>query len=238
MFRRKFSVVLLISIAIFSFQSVNADILSLYTFSDNDLEDSQGNEIAQSMDTHAETYSGMYSTRSSLIGPTQSGVASTNHGFVSALNTPDNIEPSVNGYFHEFTTLIQNGSWNIDAITFDYWVNNPEDDSRFTVAVFSDRTGTDFASQSLGSFTYDMAAGDTAEKQTITINFPDVAPLEGLTAGESTSFRLMFSDNQNVGFVHRIDDIEIRGNLTAVPEPGTIAVLGLVSLGFLRRRRN
>lgn len=220
---------------VLSAQFLHADILALYEFNTDGELDTGNNEISLSTDTHSATLASDYSTRSAPIGPAESGVAPTFHAFMSAANTPDNVEPTVNGYFHEFSTTIVNGRWNIDAITFDYWLNAAPQDGSFTVTVFSDLTGLDFASDALGSFTFETD-GTSTSTQTVAINFDNVE-LEGLEAGDTATFRLQFSDNQTVGFVHRIDDLELRGNLAqSVPEPAS-AFLGLLSLGFLGRRR-
>ena len=227
----------LLTLAIFfaTTQLSHAEILSLFEFSS----DANGNENLVSSDTNLDSFSSSYSTRGgalglNIIGNPFSGTA-PNHVFVSAAVTPDSLDPTINNVFHEFSTTVQDGEWNLDSITFDYWVDNAPDGGEFNVSVFSDRTGFGSAADSLGTFTLNTTTGNAG--LTETLNFPTNPSLENLVAGDSTNFRLYFSDNQTTGLVHRIDSVVLRGSLQSVPEPASAVVLGAIVLVFGMRRR-
>ena len=52
-------------------------------------------------------------------------------------------------------------------------------------------------------------------------------------------FRIYFSDNLNINdTIHRVDNVELSGTLSAVPEPQAFALLGgLMAIGFVAVRR-
>ena len=61
------------------------------------------------------------------------------------------------------------------------------------------------------------------------------AEFQGLTG--STEFRFYLTDNTNsADFIHRLDDIVLNGDVSLIPEPATLCLLGLGGL-LLRRKK-
>ena len=74
----------------------------------------------------------------------------------------------------------------------------------------------------------------------VSVDLSEESGLQNIAAGD-TEFRIYFSDNRNYSnLIYRIDNVELYGTVSAVPEHSSFALLGgLAALGcvMLRRRR-
>jgi hypothetical protein len=135
--------------------------------------------------------------------------------------------------FHEFTVEVQQGVWTLDRLHFDYWVDQPENNTNYAATVYSDLVGGQLDSQ----------APQIPDDPALRNKEFSLASLSGisLTAGQTANFRVAFTDNANSGnAIHRIDNVVLEGtNLSAVPEPAAATILLLVGgIAATRRRRS
>lgn len=240
-----------IGLALFATAQSNADILALYEF-DQPFVDTSGNQRDISRDQNPDINAGTYNTRSNInatdsfggIAPQQADV----HGFARTTKTPDDIRlfddnnNVVNNTYHEFEVQIENGTWSIDSLHFEYWVNGTRTGENYRATVYSDLVG--FGSgQELDTQAYVRQTNQIPEIHTISINGLQFRE-EFQQLGERTTaaFRIVFSDDvDSPDIVHRIDDVELRGFqvAAAIPEPAAASILLLVGgLVAIRRRRN
>ena len=134
---------------------------------------------------------------------------------------------------------IANGTWSIDSLHFQYWVNGTSPGENYRATVYSDLVG--FGSgQELDTTAYVRRTTQIPEIQTVAITglqFQD--EFQQLPEGTIATFRIVFSDD--VGdpqIVQRVDDIELRGfQVQAVPEPTTVSLLLFLGGIVLARRR-
>lgn len=200
--------------------------------------------LSSSHDTNTDTDASFYQTRAGAFSSFDSGVTPIesgfqNHAFAFSTNTESVGDPNGNNFFHEFDVTIQNGAYELDELTFDYWVNNTENTGNFSVSVYSDATGFAIGDE-LIQYDYVQQTNQAVEIQQVEVTGLDqIAAFQNLGVGDQVEFRLVFNDNFPNGFVHRVDNIQLTGNsLTAVPEPAAASLLAMLGIaGFVRRRR-
>ncbi len=240
---------------------VSADILALYEFdqgptaADNDVfVDANNFQRNTSRDNNADVTARAYNTRTNIdanqvVGPSLGGVASPqldDHAFARPSQTTNTIDSLSNNAYHEFSVQIDNGTWTIDSIHYQYWVNgtNAGDNSVFRTTVYSDLVGY-APGDELGTFQF-QHTNQNPPIQTVSFNNLHTNPafnqaFQQLGPGTVATFRIVFSDDVDSGpSNHRIDDVELRGfqNAVAVPEPSSLITLALVGgLMVVRRRR-
>ena len=223
----------------------SADILALYEF-DQTFVDGAGNERDVSRDLNPDITAGNYDTRTNRTAPGSfGGVAPSTqdvHAFARTANTPNDTTFATNNNYHEFEVTIDNGTWSIDSIHFQYWVNGTTPGETYQATVYSDLIGYG-AGQELHIEPYVRQTTLNPEIHTVSITgLQFQSEFQTLAPGTTAGFRILFSDDvSDPTIVHRVDDIELRGFQTAaVPEPAVASVLLLVG-GFMvtrRRRRN
>ena len=125
-------------------------------------------------------------------------------------------------------------AYDLTNLTFDIFFDPYDTVTTTSVFVMTDLSGfTD--GDELGGVTYAPGAGpgpsDTPD--TITVDF---SSLGNLSAGASFESRLYFVDDADTADkIFRVDNVTVNGDV--VPEPGSLALLGLGGLCVLRRRR-
>jgi len=222
----------------------NADILALYEFDDTFV-DGSGNERDTSRDLNPDVTAGNYDTRTNMnaigslggIAPPQADV----HAFARTTQTPDDISLANNNNYHEFEVTLDRGTWTIDSLHFEYWVNGTTAGENYRATVYSDLVGYG-SGEELDTQTYVRQTNQFPEIHTVSITGLQFRnDFQQLSSGTTAQFRIVFSDNvDEASIVHRIDDVELRGfQVAAVPEPAAASLLLLVGgIATLRRRRN
>jgi len=240
----------------------SADILALYEFDPNPagqaqtFTDTNDQERAVSRDLNPDITALPYNTRTNrlpgaLSPPSRGGVAQSPadlHAFARTTHTPDDIRlfdnngNVVNDNYHEFTVQIDNGTWSIDSLHFEYWVNGTTTGENYRATVYSDLVGYG-SGQELDTQSYVRQTNQIPEIHTYSINglqFQNA--FQQLAAGTTATFRIVFSDDvSDSSIVQRIDDVELRGFEVAatVPEPAAATILMLIAgIAAMRRRRS
>jgi hypothetical protein len=145
---------------------------------------------------------------------------STDHLFVraGALTSSFQLTPGSFDDYISFTVSTDTGTFDLTGASLDARTSSS---FHFTLRSAVDDYATDLFSGSTSSNTY-TSFGDTS--------------ISGVTGQTTTEFRLFMRGSGSGGDVHRIDNL----SLTVVPEPSTLALIGLAGVaGFfvLRRRR-
>ncbi|WP_075081877.1 PEP-CTERM sorting domain-containing protein [Mariniblastus fucicola] len=222
----------------------NADIMALYEF-DSTYVDGSLNERGNSRDLNPDILAGDYNTRTNRvaadsdggIAPPQSDV----HAFARTNKTPDDIRIGPNNVYHEFDVTILNGTWTMDSLHFEYWVNDSIAGQEYRATVYSDLVGYG-TGQELDTQSYVRQTNQIPEIHTVSIGgLQFQTAFQEIAEGTTATFRIVFSDNVDLDdVVHRIDDVELRGfEVQSVPEPAVGSILLLVGglLSTRRRRR-
>lgn len=226
----------------------SADILALYDFetsftdaSGDQKSESVFNRPAQGNDVAASVYNSR-STHSEL-GVSIGGISTTTidpHAFVRTFTTPNSTAQPGNQNYHEFGVTINNGTWSMDSLHFEYWINGTSAGEEYRATLYSDLVGYN-AGDELGTVAYQPTTNQIPDIQTVTFSgntFRDT--FRNQSAGSTVNFRIVFSDNVSDGsIVHRIDDVVVRGfRVQAIPEPAAASLLLLVGgIAAVRRRR-
>jgi hypothetical protein len=129
-----------------------------------------------------------------------------------------------------------NGSW----IDFDVSLAGLMDPI-LTFATRGTSTGFDSGiwSWSTDGVTFNAVAGNTATRvTTFDLATIDLTGVSGLTNASSVTFRYTLSGATSTAGNNRIDNFQINASTaSAVPEPGTAGLIGLVFVGIACRRR-
>ncbi len=228
--------------------STSADILALYDF-ESSFTDVNGDQKTESVFNRPaennKVAASVYNSRSTqeVAGVNIGGISTTTvdpHAFVRTFTTPESIAQPANQNYHEFSVTINEGTWSMDSLHFEYWINGTTDGEEYRATLYSDLVGYN-AGDELGTVAYQPTTDQVPDIQTVTFSGNSFRQAFGnQTAGSTVEFRIVFSDNvSNGSIVHRIDDIVVRGSqIVAVPEPAAATLMVLAgSFVFVRRRR-
>ncbi len=233
-----FSVVCLLA------SNAGADIVAEFSPSANEV----SNSTIQSSDSSTSTTVSPYDTRSDQLGPKfdeghmeQRSMFRSDGIYMSAGATTATANPQISNGYHEFKFTVDEGTWNLDKISFDYWVTDTYAGGRFYSRVHTDRTNFDNTGDLLGGYEHIGVEGNEASTHIQRVEV-DLAPFmqhQNLRAGDEVEFRIYFADfTSNDAREHHVDNILLEANPASVPEPGSAAVLfGLMMLTAIRRRR-
>lgn len=178
-------------------------------------------------DTEAEFNGGAVTAVGFTI--TDSNVGNPAPSIGTALNQVSN-NTSLDDYY-TFTITNDGGpTYSLSEISFDYQVNHSNVVHTTTFSLFSE---IDSFASPIAEFTYDGSASSAF------LNTGAIAlgtAFQGLTA--DTAFRIGVDDNgSNSGVTYaRIDNVSLVGGTNVIPEPASLALLGLGGLCLLSRR--
>ena len=121
----------------------------------------------------------------------------------------------------------------LTSLSFDYTEIDP---ARFLLGFYTSKTGFTEGDHLLGLFRASSASGTLTDNNGTSVNLSGVAALQDLT-DETVEFRFLLGDDSGASSrIHVLDNIVLEG--TVIPEPGSLALLGLGGLLIARRRRN
>lgn len=226
----------------------SADIMALYEFDTvapfSPFVDGNGNERDISRDLNPDVVAGNYNTRTNRTSPTSTGGIAQSpvdvHAFARTNTTPNDIRLSNNNVYHEFEVQIGTGTWTIDSLHFEYWVNDTTPGETYQATIYSDLVGYS-AGLELATESYVRQTNLVPEIHNVTVNGLQFRnEFQNLNPGDTAQFRIVFSDDVSAGsIVHRIDDVELRGFQTSsIPEPAAATILMFIAgIAATRRRR-
>lgn len=140
------------------------------------------------------------------------------------------------GDFFSFTIEHTGTDFSISQITFDYIVTASGTTTQFGAHLFSDVTGDTDAADELVSTTpgaIPVTTSSNGVTTSLTFLLSGETDLQNRT--DDVTFSIFLRDNQsNNGQIHSLDNIVVTGD---VPEPGSLALLGLGGACLIRRRR-
>ena len=147
-----------------------------------------------------------------------------------------------NDYF-SFTVDVDTGyQMDLSSFQFDlgYTRNGTFNNKEFKAYLLTSIDGFVDANDILGSQQITVGANTTTATYpngTTTITLSSLSQYQGITS--STEFRIYIADTTgNSNYIQRLDNFTLNGAVTAVPEPGTFALLGgSLALGFVMLRR-
>jgi len=172
-------------------------------------------------------------------GYAKESTSPTTASLALAIPAEDYIEFTVS------TSSVQTAT--LTTFTFDWWLNSPNatGTQSYSVYALSDVNGfvdgQQFGSKTLGEGGTPGVGFNAhdAEGKALGLSF-NIAALGPLTTNDSITFRIYFVDNRTgvSSPFHAVDNVTVNGTVTEVPEPGSLALLGLGGLMVARRRRS
>ncbi len=160
--------------------------------------------------------------------------------------TDPNNEASViaaDDYFEFTITPALGYQMSLDSFSFDYYAQDV-DANKGPAPFFKSfvRSDVDSYATTLGSETltnvYGTVAADTGDSATSNVVATLDSSFDALTG--LATFRVYLTDGVNMGsdlLIHRVDNVQIDGTVSLIPEPASIALLGLAGVGLIGRRR-
>jgi hypothetical protein len=202
--------------------TVQADIIAEYAFT-------RGSAVSMDADTGttASNYGFITTT-----GTYPDGISSQNGDkYTRASNTSNTLAAAITaGKYDYFTITHDSGTVEFETFTYDYTFYLGYQTFTSYVLVDADNDGFE-VSDSLGSYSI-TGATDAYITEAVSIN---ISSLADFTSG-SITFRIYYTDaSAGTGRMHRVDNVKVSAT---VPEPATIAILGLGMIAALRTRKH
>jgi hypothetical protein len=151
-----------------------------------------------------------------------------------AFNRGLSMNNGVNGFMDFSITNSSADDYELDFFHFDTGTFRPNAAHEWTVSIQSG----DLTAQSIQSGSADNIAGGTVDWYDYDIDLSGLTGGNVLAAGQTATFRLDLAGGTGASGHHQyVDNIAISGSVIAVPEPSSLALLGLCSAGIVARRR-
>lgn len=159
-----------------------------------------------------------------------SGLSGAGNYFVRVQVTPPLTDPVTTTNYFTFTVTAASGfTLNLTDLALKTALVDPNQPSGTTFV----RSSVDGFAFDLGSYTQTGTSGSDFTNRSIDLTGAAYQNLSSIT------FRIYHYDDtdstSSTGLVHRIDDVVLNGS--AIPEPASLAILGLGGLSMLVRRR-